>query len=204
MSAAKHTIILASGSQSRRQLLASAGVAFDAVPADVDERALRDMALDRNPAAAPGTLALMLARAKAEEVAARNPDAIVIGADQMLALGPRLLEKPKDMAEARAHLMAMRGETHQLHGGLAVIAPGRPLWTHEVISHMSMRAFTPDFLEHYLENAGPRICQSVGAYQLEGLGIQLFERIDGDYFAILGLALPPLLTHLRALGALPN
>jgi septum formation protein len=204
MSAAKHRIILASGSQSRRQLLAGAGVAFDAVPADVHERALRDAALAKDAATSPGALAVMLARAKAEEVAARNPGATVIGADQILALGPRFFEKPKDMAEARAHLLAMRGHIHQLHGGVAVIAPGRPLWTHEAISHMTMRAFTPDFLEHYLATAGPQICQSVGAYQLEGLGIQLFEHIEGDYFAILGLALAPVLAHLRALGALPK
>lgn len=204
MSVTKHRIILASGSQSRRQLLEGAGVVFDVVPADVDERALRDLALAKDATAAPGALALMLARAKAGEMAARKPDGIVIGADQMLALGSRLFDKPNDMAEARAHLLAMRGHTHQLHGGLAVIAPGQPLWTHEAVSHMTMRAFTPAFLDDYLETAGPRICQSVGAYQLEGVGIQLFERIDGDYFAILGLALAPLLAHLRGLGALPE
>ena len=204
MTPSKPAIILASGSQSRRQLLASAGVTFEVVPANVDERALRDAAIARDRGTSPGALALMLAQAKAQEVAARRPDCIVIGADQMLALGPRLFEKPRDMAEARAHLLAMRGQTHQLHGGIAVIAPGRPLWTHEVVSHMSMRAFTPAFLEHYLVTAGAQICQSVGAYQLEGLGIQLFDRIEGDYFAILGLALSPLLAHLRALGALPE
>ncbi len=202
MSVARRTIVLASGSQSRRQLLAGAGVPFEVVPATVDERALRDATLAKDPSATPSTLALMLAQAKAEEVAARKPDAIVIGADQMLALGSRLFEKPKDMAEARAHLLAMRGHTHQLHGGIAVVAPGRPLWTQEAVSHMTMRPFSTAFLDGYLEKAGPQICQSVGAYQLEGLGIQLFERIDGDYFAILGLALTPLLEHLRALGAL--
>lgn len=196
-------IILASGSLSRRQLLASAGVAFEAVPADVDERELRDAAIAEDTSIFPGALATMLARAKAENVAARHPGAIVIGADQMLAMGRRLFEKPADMAEAKSHLLAMRGLTHQLHGGLAVIAPGAPLWTHEATAQMTMRAFTPAFLEAYLRQAGSQICQSVGAYQLEGLGIQLFERIEGDYFTILGLPLLPLLTHLRMLGAFP-
>jgi septum formation protein len=197
-------IILASGSQSRRQLLSGAGVAFGIAPADVDERGLRDAAIARDAALSPGALALILARAKAEEVAARHPEAIVIGADQMLALDGQLFEKPKDMTEARTHLLAMRGRTHQLHGGIAVIAPGGPLWSHESTAHMTMRAFSNAFLEQYLVAAGAQICQSVGAYQLEGLGIQLFQRIEGDYFTILGLALSPLLAHLRELGALSD
>lgn len=195
-------IVLASGSQSRRQLLAGAGVVFDVVAADVDERALRDAELVRRPGATPGDLAVMLAEAKAAEVARRRPDAIVIGADQMLALGTQLFEKPADMGEARRHLLAFRGRTHQLHGGLAVLAPGRPVWHHTAVAQMTMRAFDDAALERYLAAAGPAICQSVGAYQLEGLGIQLFERIEGDYFTILGLSLLPLLAHMRALGAL--
>ena len=201
-------LILASGSHSRRQLLSGAGVRFEAVSADVDERALRDAALARDPATSPPALALMLARAKADDVSARHPQAIVIGADQMLALGTILYEKPIDMAEARTHLIAMRGRTHQLHGGLVVRAPRAAgdwsVWTHTDTAHMTMRAFTPEFLEAYLSEAGPRICQSVGAYQLEGLGLQLFERIDGDYFSILGLSLLPLIAHLRTLGVMPH
>lgn len=198
----KAPIILASGSASRRQLLSGAGVRFEAIPADVDERALRDAALADDPSLGPAALALLLARAKAGEVAVHNPRAIVIGADQMLALGDVLYEKPRDMAEARTHLLAMRGRTHQLHGGIAVMAPGQAVWTHNATAHMTMRAFTPEFLEAYLAEAGPDICQSVGAYQLESVGIQLFERIEGDYFTILGLSLLPLLAHLRELGVL--
>ena len=195
-------IVLASGSQSRREILTAAGVPFDIVPADVDERVLRDAALADDPAMSPPAIAVMLAVAKAAEVAARHPDAIVIGADQMLALGDRLFEKPRDMAEARAHLTAMRGRTHQLHGGLCVRAPNAPAWTATDTAHMTMRAFSDAFLGAYLTAAGPAILQSVGAYQLEGLGLQLFERIEGDYFTILGLPLMPLLAHLRSLGAI--
>ena len=197
-------IVLASGSQSRRQLLAGAGVRFEVLPANVDERRLRDSAVAKYAGSTPSAIAVLLARAKAEEVAARHGDAIVIGADQMLALGAELYEKPKDMVEARSHLEALRGHTHQLCGGLVVIAPGQATWVHSETSHMTMRAFTPAFLDRYLAEAGPQICQSVGAYQLEGLGIQLFDRIEGDYFSILGLSLLPLLAHLRALGALPQ
>ena len=201
-------VILASGSQGRRQLLSGAGVQFEVVPADVDERPLRDAALARDPATSPSALALMLARAKADEVSARHPKAIVIGADQMLALGTALYEKPKDMAEARTHLLAMRGRTHQLHGAIVVLAPtmapATRVWTHTSTAHMTMRAFSSEFLEAYLADAGPQICLSVGAYQLEGLGIQLFERIEGDYFTILGLSLLPLMAHLRAIGAIPD
>lgn len=196
-------IILASASLSRRQLLAGAGLAFAVVPAGVDEPALRDAALARDAAVPPSRIACLLALAKAEAVAVLHPTAIVIGADQVLALGPRLLEKPVHMAEARAHLRAMRGGQHELHAGLAVLAPGRPAWTHTDTARMTMRAFTDAFLDRYLAEAGPRICQSVGAYQLEGLGITLFERIDGDYFTILGLPLLALLTQLRELGAIP-
>lgn len=175
---------------------------FEVEPARVDERGLRDAEIARNPGASPGALACMLARAKAEDVAARRAGAIVIGSDQILALGSRLFEKPADLTEARGHLLAMQGCTHQLHGGHVVVAPGHPVWTHESTAHMTMRALTPEAIDRYLHQAGPHVCQSVGAYQLEGLGIQLFERIEGDYFSILGLALLPLLTHLRTLGAL--
>ena len=202
MSQTATRIILASGSQSRRQLLAGAGVAFDVVAADVDERALRDAAMAADRDLTAPAVALLLAQAKAEYVAARHPRRVVVGCDQMLALGTALYEKPRDMTEARTHLLAMRGQTHQLHGGIVAIVPGEPVWRHSETAQMTMRPFTPQFLDHYLAQAGPQICQSVGAYQLEGLGIQLFERIEGDYFSILGLPLLPLLTHLRALRVL--
>jgi septum formation protein len=196
-------LILASGSASRRQMLRAAGLTFDVIPSRVDEPALRRSleAASTGPPS-PDALAAALAAAKARDVAAAHPQALVIGADQVLALGRCLYEKPRDRAEARAHLGDFRDSTHVLHSAVALATADTVLWEHISHARMTMRRFSDAFLDAYLASAGDAILSSVGAYQLEGLGIQLFERIEGDYFTILGMPLLPLLAELRNRKAL--
>jgi nucleoside triphosphate pyrophosphatase len=191
-------IVLASASRARRALLAAAGVAFTVEPADVDEPAIRKDLLGASAVA----IAKALARAKAESVSAHHRDSLVIGADQVLAFGPELLSKPKDEAEARATLHKLKGHTHELHSAVAFAEGGNVVWEHVGTARLTMRAFSDAFLEDYLVRAADRLGQSVGAYELEGPGVQLFERIEGDYFTILGLPLLPVLGELRARGVL--
>jgi septum formation protein len=193
-------IILASTSRARREMLAAAGVPFTVEAADVDEPAIRKTLLAAESAATPPQLADALARAKAEDVSQRHKGSLVIGGDQVLALGTELLTKAKDEATARATLKKLRGKTHELHSAVALAADGKVLWTHTGTARLKMRDFSDAFLEEYLTRAGDRIGQSVGAYELEGLGVQLFDKIEGDYFTILGLPLLPLLAELRAQG----
>ncbi|MGZ5889567.1 MAG: Maf family nucleotide pyrophosphatase [Hyphomicrobium sp.] len=193
-------IILASTSRARREMLAAAGVAFTVEAADVDEPAIRKTLLAAKSAATPPQIADALARAKAEDVSQRHKGSLVIGGDQVLALGTELLTKAKDEAAARATLMKLRGMTHELHSAVALAVDGRVLWTHTGTARLKMRDFSDAFLEEYLTRAGDRVGQSVGAYELEGLGVQLFDKIEGDYFTILGLPLLPLLAELRAQG----
>jgi septum formation protein len=193
-------IILASTSRARREMLAAAGVAFTVEAADVDEPAIRKTLLAAKSAATPPQIADALARAKAEDVSQRHKGSLVIGGDQVLALGTELLTKAKDEAAARATLKKLRGMTHELHSAVALAVDGRVLWTHTGTARLKMRDFSDAFLEEYLTRAGDRIGQSVGAYELEGLGVQLFDKIEGDYFTILGLPLLPLLAELRAHG----
>ena len=193
-------IILASTSRARREMLAAAGVAFTVEAADVDEPAIRKTLLAAKSAATPPQIADALARAKAEDVSQRHKGSLVIGGDQVLALGTELLTKAKDEAAARATLKKLRGMTHELHSAVALAVDGRVLWTHTGTARLKMRDFSDAFLEEYLTRAGDRIGQSVGAYELEGLGVQLFDNIEGDYFTILGLPLLPLLAELRAHG----
>ncbi len=197
MQAPAKKLILASGSRGRRQMLEAAGLEFEVIPSQVDERAIREAMEGDGDAIDPEDLAEVLARAKAEDVSRERPDALVIGADQVLALGERIYEKPKDLAEARQHIASFRGQTHALHSAVALAAGGQTGWTHTDTALMTMRAFSEAFADRYVDRAGPVICTSVGAYQLEGLGIQLFERIEGDYFTILGMPLLPLLEELR-------
>ena len=139
---------------------------------------------------------------KARDVAGRNPGALVIGSDQTLSLEGRVFHKPADMAEAKSHLLSMSGRTHELNCGVALVRDGETLWNHVSIARLTMRPLTEDFVDRHLARVGTRVLASVGAYQLEGEGVQLFERIDGDYFTILGLPLLPLLAKLRNLGAI--
>ncbi|MDO6964723.1 Maf-like protein [Rhizobium alvei] len=193
-------LILASGSQSRKVVLSGAGLQFSIEPARIDEREVEESLeeSDQNPA----NIARSLAMAKALDVSSRNSGAYVIGSDQTLSLGAHIFHKPKDMVEAANHIRAFSGQTHHLNCGLAIAFNGLIVWSGVSIAAMTMRAISEDFLARYLEMAGPGILQSVGAYQFEGPGIQLFEKIDGDYFTILGLPLLDLLKALRALGAI--
>ena len=192
-------LILASGSVARRQMLAAAGVTFRVVPADVDEDAIRTELGDRTD---PAEVARVLARAKAEEVSRRNPAALVIGADQVLALGGEIYTKPAGLDEARKALRSLAGHQHHLHCAVSLARNGGHVWGRVDSAALVMRRFSDSFLDDYLARAGERVCACVGAYELEGLGIQLFETIEGDYFTILGMPLLPLLAELRSRGVL--
>lgn len=197
-------LILASASRARRQLLEQAGLAFDVVPSGVDEDAIRTMLAEHDPHGGPKRVARALARAKAEEVGTRCPGALVIGSDQVLALGGEVFTKPPDLAAAHAALTRLAGRTHHLHAAVSIAVGGHEVWSHLDTAALAMRPLSKAFIDAYLARAGERVCASVGAYELEGLGVQLFDRIDGDYFTILGLPLLPLLAELRARGAMAS
>ncbi len=193
-------IVLATASQSRRQLLAAAGVAFDAIASDVDESVIKTAS--KAAGASVGETALELARAKAASVQADRPDALVIGADQMLDLDGAWFDKPVDMAAAHRQLSALRGRPHALHSAVTLFGPEGEVWSHVATAVLVMRPFSDAFLAGYLDAVGEDALKSVGGYFLEGVGVQLFERVDGDFFTILGLPMTPLLSALRAAGAL--
>jgi septum formation protein len=190
-------LILASNSASRKALMSGAGLDFITQAADIDERQIEADLTARH--ATPPDIAMALARAKAVEVSRRLPDAHVIGSDQVLSLAGRLLHKPADMAEAGDHIRAMSGTEHHLNCGVAIAHRGEAVWSDVSIARMKMRPISEAFLEKYLAMAGEGILGSVGAYHFEGPGIQLFERIEGDYFTILGLPMLTLLAGLRQL-----
>jgi nucleoside triphosphate pyrophosphatase len=186
-------LILASQSRARKMLLASSGLRFEAMPADIDERGLQ---LD-SKLSAPAEIAGLLAREKARWVSVRRGGHYVIGADQTLALGDRLFNKPDGRAAAAEQLRALAGQTHELHSAIAVVLDGRIVFETVSVARMTMRRLSGDDIRIYLDEAGEAVTTSVGAYQLEGLGVHLFERIEGDHFTILGLPLLPLLAFLR-------
>ncbi|MGF1623664.1 MAG: Maf family protein [Alphaproteobacteria bacterium] len=194
------TLILASTSASRARLLADAGVAVDIVPSRVDEDEVKQSLLAEG--ATPRDVAGTLAELKAVRVSAQAPGALVIGADQVLALGESMLDKPASMVEARGHLQRLRGASHRLVSAVVVALDGRRIWAAQDEAELAMRWLSDAFIDDYLARVGDRALQSVGAYQLEGLGAQLFSRIRGDYFTILGLPLLPLLGFLRDRGVL--
>lgn len=193
-------LILASGSATRRTLLSAAGVRFEARTADVDEPVLKRLAREAGDTAEQA--ALRLAAAKAAAVSAEAPQALVIGADQILVLDDAWYDKPADLAAARTQLLALRGRTHGLATGVVCFRDGRPEWRHVETPRLTLREFSPDFLDAYLALEGERVLGSVGAYRLEGPGVQLFAQVQGDHSAILGLPLLPLLDFLRSAGAL--
>jgi septum formation protein len=197
---AEEPLVLASRSASRRAVLAGAAIPVEVLPADIDERALEAQA---GPSS-PGEVALLLARAKACAVAGKLPGRLVLGADQTLALGNRLFAKPANSAAARDQLKSLRGRTHELHSALVLVRDGAVLFEHCEIARLTMRQFSDRFLETYMETAGLAVTASVGGYQVESVGIQLFERIDGDHFTILGLPLLRLLHYLRHEGWLAD
>jgi septum formation protein len=193
------TLVLASGSAVRQTLLANAGVSFEADPAELDERAAEAPLLQAG--AAPEDIALALAMAKAASVSERRPGDLVIGADQVLDLDGERLTKPEDMEAARRQLLKLAGRTHALHSALAAAQGGEIVWQDVETARLTMRRLDPAAIGRHLARAGDSTLQSVGAYQLEGLGIQLFERVEGDFFTVLGLPLIPLLAFLRGEGA---
>jgi septum formation protein len=190
----EHPLILASQSRARQMLLASAGIEFEAVPADIDERSLQQ----GSSLSAPGDIAGFLAREKALWVSTRRREEFVIGADQTLALEKRLFSKPAGRAGAREQLRVLAGRSHELHSAVAVARAGKILFESCTVARMTMRPLSEAVIDGYLDEAGEAVTSSVGAYQLEGLGIHLFERIEGDHFTILGLPLLPLLAFLRS------
>jgi septum formation protein len=191
------TLILASGSAARRRLLEGAGVVFEVDIPHVDEEMAK--ASLRAEGLRPREQAEALAELKALSVSRKRPG-FVIGADQMLAIADETLDKPKDALEARAHLQRLRGREHRLITAAVVAREGAVIWRHIDTPRLKMRAFSDDFLDDYLARTGEHAFASVGAYQLEGLGAQLFEHVEGDYFSILGLPLLPLLAFLREHG----
>jgi septum formation protein len=190
----KHPLILASQSRARQALLANAGIAFEAIPAEIDEREIQRV----SGLSAPGEIASLLAREKALSVSSSQPDRIVVGADQTLALGKRLFSKPADRAQAAQQLRSLGGASHELHSAVAVARDGRIMFETVAVARMTMRQLSEAEIDAYLDQAGDAVTTSVGAYQLEGLGIHLFERIEGDHFTILGMPLLPLLAFLRS------
>ena len=202
-------LVLASGSASRRQMLTAAGVAVEAIASRIDEAAIKRDLDSGHGGTGEGAewgreVARVLARAKASDVSTRAPGAVVIGADQTLTLlsdggdaGSRSFDKPAGFAEAREQLQQLRGRTHVLCSAVAIVCDGAVVWEADDAAHLTMRVFSDAFLDAYLARVGDTVCTSVGAYQLEGLGLQLFETIAGDYFTILGLPLLPLLAELR-------
>ncbi len=192
------SLILASKSRIRSDLLANAGIDFETEGAEIDERAVEDAV--SGSGITPGEVAIILAEAKALAVSERHPSAIVIGADQTLSLDDEILHKTGNMEAARRRLLQLSGRTHMLNSAVVLVRNGEAVWRHLSEVQMTMRPLAPEFIGRHLSRTGDQVLASVGAYQLEGEGIQLFEKIEGDYFAVLGLPLLPLLEELRRLG----
>ncbi len=200
--ASSHPLVLASASGVRRRLLENAGLDFQVDAANVDEENLKTAI--RAEGGGAGEVAETLAELKAVTVSHRHPQALVIGADQTLDCNGQFFDKPADMDHARGHLTALAGRTHTLHSSVCVVERGARLWHENAAAHLTMWPLSESFIDNYLQRAGADICESVGAYRLEGLGIQLFQRIDGDFFTILGLPLLPLLAYLRQRAVLAS
>ena len=195
---AAEPLVLASKSAIRRSVLESAGVPVEIAVADIDERGIEA----QSGLGDPGEVAKLLAREKARAVSVIKPGRMVLGADQTLALGGRRFSKAPDRAGAREQLKALRGSTHALHSAVAVLRDGSVLYEHVAVARLTMRAFSDEYLESYLDEVGGAALSSVGGYQLEGRGAQLMERVEGDHFTVLGMPLFPLLEWLRAAGLL--
>ncbi len=193
-------IVLASGSRARREMLAAAGVHFTVQPADVDEPAIRARMREADANVDPKKIAAVLAAAKAEDVSGKIGGSLIIGADQVWRWAIELLSKAPSIDAAREALRKLRGRTHELHSAVAFAENGKITWAHVATARLTMRDFSDVFLDDYLLRAGDQVRQSVGAYELESLGVQLFDKIEGDYFTVLGLPLMPVLAELRERG----
>lgn len=194
-------VVLASASRARARMLRAAGLTFDVVPADIDEDAVRS-SLEASGTTDPADIAQILCEAKAAEVSGRRPDDLVIGADQVLDFEGALLTKPASKDAARDQLLNLRGKTHRLISAACCVVSGETVWREATHADLTMRDFSTTFLGGYLAAMGGRITTTVGGYEIEGLGIQLFDRIDGDLFTIQGLPLMPLLAFLFQRGVL--
>jgi len=195
-------LILASASESRARILQAAAVPFEAVPAAIDETAIKTEFLSRGDE--PGSIAAQLAEAKALQISRAHAGTLVLGADQVLLFEGELVSKCENMAAARQLLARLRGKKHSLISALALAEEGRIVWSHVDTATLRMRTFGDGFLESYLSREGERLLAGVGCYRLEGMGAQLFETVEGDYFSILGLPLLPLLAELRRKGVIAS
>jgi septum formation protein len=194
------TFILASTSRSRARLLAAAQVPFTAIRPAVDEDAAKEALLRRGQG--PRAIASALAEAKALAISEGMPGALVLGADQVMEFETKLVNKSADLAEARRQLLALRGKVHHLHTAAVLAEAGQAVWLYASSARLCMRAFSSHFLDDYLAREGEASLAGVGCYRLEGMGAQLFETVEGDYFSILGLPLLPLLAELRQRGVI--
>lgn len=199
---ADKTLILASGSPFRKQLMEAAGLTFAAEPARIDEREIEAPLVAGG--AGPEEVAAALARAKAEDVAERNRDAFVIGSDQVMSMDGRLFHKCTSVEIAREQLRSMRGKTHRLSSAISIVRDGEEVWSHVSVADLTFRDFSDAFLDTYIATAGTKVLLTVGAYSYEGLGQQLFEKVEGDFFTIIGLPMLPLLVALRELTIIPR
>lgn len=195
-------LILASQSPARRSLLEAAGLEFTAMPAAVDEAAIKESA--RAEGMSPADAATLLADAKAVRIARRAPEAVIIGADQLLVCEDEWFDKPEDVGAARRQLLRLRGRAHELVTAVVVWRDGERAWHHLAKPRLAMRDFSDAFLDAYLAREAAHVTASVGAYRLEGPGIQLMREIRGDHAAILGLPMLPLLAYLRDSGVIPG
>jgi septum formation protein len=195
-------LILASGSPFRKQLMEAAGLVFAAEPARIDEREI-EAPLVAGGASAED-VAAALAKAKAEDVAERNRQAFVIGSDQVMSMDGQLFHKCTSVEMAREQLRSMRGKTHRLSSAISIVQDGAEVWSHVSVADLTFREFSDAFLDAYIANAGPKVLLTVGAYSYEGLGQQLFEKVEGDFFTIIGLPMLPLLAALRDLAIIPR
>ncbi|WP_162654605.1 Maf-like protein [Lentilitoribacter sp. Alg239-R112] len=193
-------IILASKSIHRKMLMENAGLNFDTASADIDERTIETAVKDTG--VIPKELALILANAKALDVSQKNTDQYVIGSDQTMSMQDKMFHKPENMDDARRRLLELSGSTHELNSAVVIVKNGETIWQHVSTAELTMRKLTPEFIGRHLAQAGDDVLTSVGAYQLEKEGVQLFDNIKGDFFTIVGLPMLPLLEELRNLGVI--
>lgn len=193
-------LVLASETGSLRRLLEASGLAFRLMPLNLDEVATHQALLKNMGETDPADVAEMLTRAKIDEASARFPGALIIGAHQVISLNGKLLEKPNTIDAARDRLFELRDKTHELHSAVALAKEGQITWTHVETAQLTMRSFSAQFVGRYLAAAGPQICEAPGAYELDGIGLQLFDQIQGDYLALLGVPILLLFARLRESG----